>query len=87
MRAAIRYASEREKGGILMPGDVDEKTGDLVSETLESKHPIGRDVKINILPIFESCPELTKIGPDYRYFPEESKSILIVRIGNRQCFI
>ena len=34
MRAAIRYASEREKGGILMPGDVNEMTGDLVSETL-----------------------------------------------------
>ena len=87
MRAAIRYASEREKGGILMPGDVDKKTGGLVSETLESKHPVGRDVKISSLPIFESCSELTKIGPDYRCFPEESKSILIVRIGKRQSFI
>ena len=61
MRAAIRYAGEREKGGILMPGDVGEKTGDLVSEILESKHPVVRDVKISSLPIFESCPELINI--------------------------
>ena len=61
MRAAIRYASEREKDGFFMPGDVDEKTGDLVSETLESKHHVGRDVKISSLPIFESCPELINI--------------------------
>ena len=61
MRAVIRYASEREKGGILMPGDVDEKSGNLVNEILESKHPIGRDVKISSFPIFESCPELINI--------------------------
>ena len=61
MRAATRNASEQGKGGILIPGDVDEKTGDLVSETLESKHPVGRDVKISRLPIFESCPELINI--------------------------
>ena len=61
MRAAIRYASEREKDGILMPDDVDEKSGDLVSEVLASKHPIGRDVEISSLPIFESYPELINI--------------------------
>ena len=59
--SVIRYASEREKGEILMPGDVDEKAGDLVSEVLESKHPIGRDVEISSLLIFESCPELINI--------------------------
>ena len=61
LRAAIRYASEREKGGILMPGDVDEKSGDLVSGVLASEHPIGRDVEISSLPIFEFCPELINI--------------------------
>ena len=61
MRAAIWYASEREKGGILMPGDVDEKSRDLVCEVLESKHSIERDVEIGSLPIFESYRELVNI--------------------------
>ena len=29
IRAAIRYISERGKYGILIPGETDEKTGDL----------------------------------------------------------
>ena len=32
-----------------------------MSEILESKHPIGRDVEISSLPIFEFCPELINI--------------------------
>ena len=61
MRAAIWYASEREKGGILMPGDVDEKSRVLVCEVLESKHSIERDVEISSFPIFESYRELVNI--------------------------
>ena len=33
----------------------------MVSEVLESRYPIGRDVEISILPIFEPCPELINI--------------------------
>ena len=58
IRAAIRYVSEREKGGILMPGDTDEKTGDLIKVTLAAKHPEARDVDVADLPDFDSCPTL-----------------------------
>ena len=58
IRAAIRYISEREKGGILMPGDTNEKTGDLIKETLAAKHPEARDVDMTNLPDFDSCPAL-----------------------------
>ena len=58
IRAAIRYICEREKGGILMPGDTDEKTGDLIEETLSAKHPEVRDVDMANLPDFDSCPAL-----------------------------
>ena len=58
IRAAIRYVSEREKGGILMPGDTDEKTGDLIKETLAAKHPEARDVDVANLPDFDFCPTL-----------------------------
>ena len=61
MRSAIRYASERGKGGILMTGGVNVKTVYLVSEILESKHPVGTDIKTSSLPIFGSYPELINI--------------------------
>ena len=61
MRSAIQYASERGKGGILMTGGVNVKTVYLVSEILESKHPVGTDIKTSSLPIFGSYPELINI--------------------------
>ena len=30
IRTAVQYICERKKGGILIPGDIDEKTGKLV---------------------------------------------------------
>ena len=60
-RVAIRYTSEREKSGILMPGDVDEKSGDLVSEIQESRYLVEKEVKISSNPIFKSYPELINI--------------------------
>ena len=38
---AIRYIYERDTCEIILPGDVDEKTGDLVKEILESNHLEG----------------------------------------------
>ena len=43
--AAVRYISEKEKGRVLLPSDIDEKSGDEASEVLRSKHSEGRDVK------------------------------------------
>jgi hypothetical protein len=42
VRGAVRYLTDREKGGILLPGDVNEKSGDSVAEALKSKHPHAR---------------------------------------------
>jgi hypothetical protein len=39
---SVRYLTEREKGGILLPGEINEKLGDEVSKVLESKHPAAR---------------------------------------------
>jgi hypothetical protein len=35
IRVAVRYLTEREKGGILYPDDTDEKTGKSVQSVLE----------------------------------------------------
>ena len=61
IREGIRYICEGESGGIMLPGDVDSKTGDLVKETLKSKHLEGLDVSVENLPEFESCPEIIDI--------------------------
>ena len=47
IRAVIRYAYEREKGGVLIPEDIDEKSGDLVVDTLKAKHSEAKDVLVN----------------------------------------
>jgi hypothetical protein len=39
VRGTVRYLTDREKGGILLPDDVNKKSGDTVMEALESKHP------------------------------------------------
>ena len=44
-----------------MPGHADTKSGDLVAETLTSKHTDGRDVDIKNLLTFDECPELIDV--------------------------
>ncbi len=39
LRGAVRYLTDREKGGILYPDDINEKSGETVQSVLESKHP------------------------------------------------
>ena len=54
MCAAIRYAYERDKGGVLILGDTDTKSGSLVSESLLDKNSDRRNINIKNLPVFES---------------------------------
>ena len=61
IREGVRFICERESGGIMQRGDIDSKIGDLVKETLKSKHPNGRDVSVENLPEFESCLEIIDI--------------------------
>ena len=50
VRGAVRYLTEREKGGILLPGDIDEKLGKEVSKVLKSKHPGAQTPNTETLP-------------------------------------
>ena len=61
IRAVIKYAYEREKGGALMPGNTDDKSGDLVFDTLKAKHLDARAVSVENLSIFESCQDLIEV--------------------------
>ena len=58
LRQAVRYITEREKGGLLFPDEKDEKTGLPVSKVLEEKHPANRDADPTALPKYDSTPNL-----------------------------
>ena len=45
----------------MLLGDLDSKTGDIIKEILKSKHLEGRDVSVEKLPEFDSCPEMINI--------------------------
>jgi hypothetical protein len=41
-RSTVRWITEREKGGVLLPDDMDAKSGELVIDVLKEKHPDAR---------------------------------------------
>jgi hypothetical protein len=64
LRGAVRYLTEREKGGILYPDDIDEKSGNTVQSVLESKHPMLGFQESMFSPTTPSSPtSLTSTSP------------------------
>jgi hypothetical protein len=61
LRGAVRYLTDREKGGILQPTNINEKTGDLVGTVLKSKHPDARIPKPKSLPIYTQTPNFVEV--------------------------
>jgi hypothetical protein len=57
----VRYLTEREKGGILYPDDIDEKTGKTVQSVLESKHPNARTPGVDALTDYPSVPDFVDL--------------------------
>ena len=58
LQAAVRWITEREKGGILLPDEKDEKTGDTVLDVLQSKHPEAQIPDAKNFKAYETCPDL-----------------------------
>ena len=56
---AARFVTQRLSGGVMMPDDIDGKTGKPVSEVLHSKHPAAHPP--GSLPVYEECPELVDL--------------------------
>ena len=57
LRAAVRFATEREGGGPMQPDDIDSKTGRPVIDVLRSKHPPPHDTPIEALENFPDKPD------------------------------
>jgi hypothetical protein len=60
-RGAVRYITEREKGGVLQPGDIDEKSGLSVAKVLASKHPEARTPVASSLHQYENTPDFVDV--------------------------
>jgi hypothetical protein len=62
LRGAVRCLTERGKGGVLLPDDIDEKNGDTVREVLESKHPELRAPDVSFLEECDTLPDFVEPG-------------------------
>jgi hypothetical protein len=61
VRGAVRYLTGREKGGILQPANIDEKTGGSVKTVLRSKHPDAQIPKPESLPTYAHTPDFVEV--------------------------
>jgi hypothetical protein len=61
MRGAVRYLTDREKGGLLQSNNIAEKTGDLVKTVLRSKHPDDRISKPESLFNYTHNPDFVEV--------------------------
>lgn len=61
LRGAIKFLSETEEGGVLMPDEIDSKSGDTVEEVLQSKHPEPRTMDASKLQQYTDCPDFVNL--------------------------
>ena len=61
LRGAVKFLTDTERGGVLMPDDVDEKTGHSVEDVLRSKHPAARTPDISLFPPYDATPAFVDV--------------------------
>eukprot|EP00978_Attheya_sp_CCMP212_P042445 scaffold258630_cov55-Attheya_sp.AAC.1 len=61
LRQAVRFITEREKAGIMLPTDIDEKSGLPVIDALRSKHPPARVPEVEDLEEYDTLPEFVRV--------------------------
>eukprot|EP00978_Attheya_sp_CCMP212_P030173 scaffold109998_cov63-Attheya_sp.AAC.2 len=62
LRQAVRFVTEREKAGIMIPTDIDEKSGLPVIDALRSKHPPARIAEVEDLEKYGTLPEFVRVN-------------------------
>ena len=62
IRGAVKYLTNSEVGGVLMPSDTDAKSGKPVEEALHEKHPNARPPPASMLPKFSMTPDLVDLN-------------------------
>ena len=72
IRSAVRFITDREKGGVLLPNNIaNDETMETVEDILRSKHPTNRIPDVEKLPTYHNTPELI----EQVYTPEHIESV------------
>jgi hypothetical protein len=61
LRSAVRWLTEREKGGVLLPGNVDEKSRERVIDILQSKHLDAQIPEAAELEDYDNLPDFVDL--------------------------
>ena len=61
LRAAVRYITDREGGGIMFPDDIDDKSGNAVIDVLKNKHPKMREPGPAAMPAYDELPSFVDL--------------------------
>jgi hypothetical protein len=61
VRGAVKYLTETEKGGVMMPDEIDEKSGLTVKDVLQSKHPAATTPQPSTLHPYDVTPEFSSV--------------------------
>jgi hypothetical protein len=59
--SAVRYLTSREMGGVMLPDDMDAKTGDTVREVLQSEHPESRVPDPSVMEDYGALPAFVEL--------------------------
>ena len=62
VREAVRYLTDRSKGGVRLPNNTDKKTGDSVVQVLESKHPDEKTPDHSLLKEYPTTPDFVDVN-------------------------
>jgi hypothetical protein len=61
VRGAVKYLTETEKGGVMMPDNIDDKLGLTVKEVLQSNHPAATTPQSSTLHPYDVTPEFSSV--------------------------
>jgi len=61
VRQAIRFLTQRDKGGVLQGNDIDSKTGKRVKDVLLSKHPDARIPEPRAFEPYDKIPDFISL--------------------------
>eukprot|EP00978_Attheya_sp_CCMP212_P005533 scaffold12431_cov57-Attheya_sp.AAC.8 len=61
LHQAVRFITERDQAGIMLPNDIDDKSGLPVIDTLCSKHPPERIPEVDDLEDYDTLPEFVRV--------------------------
>ena len=62
LRAAVRNITDREGSGLLVPDEIDDKSGETVIDALRDKHPPMREPGEAAMHPYDTTPSLMDLG-------------------------